>query len=84
MHTLRYVAGWTFGEISREMGFHYTTVARICGQPTTPTKRSGRPRVLTTPDRRRLVYYATLDAEHRRLPFPEVARRYGIEACDQV
>lgn len=38
IHTLRYRAGWSLEQIAEAMGFHRTTVSRICWQPRTPQK----------------------------------------------
>lgn len=97
MHTLRYMAKWEYQQIGEyyiqflaigvlivigyALGFHPTTVSRICGQPYTPTKRRGQPLLLRTPERARLAYYATLDGEHRRRTYVDIADKYRIAGC---
>jgi hypothetical protein len=46
-----------------------------------PQKPTGRPCILITQKRKRLVARATLDAEHRRMTWEEVAQEEGIIVC---
>jgi len=60
IHGLRNYAAWTFRRIAQEIGIATSTVYSICQPPATPHgKRSGRPKVLTTPIRKRLIDFAT-------------------------
>jgi len=58
-----------------------STVFSICRSPTTPKKQKpGRPKLLTTPIRKRLIDFATSSQANRRLPFTEVAEQAGVIA----
>ena len=80
--TLFHRAKWNKTKIAKELNIAHSTVRLaikrgIC----TPTKPTGRPPILTTRKRRRLVNRATLDAYHRRLTYEEIADIEGISAC---
>ena len=78
---LRNHAEWTFRRIAQEVGVAVSTVYSICKTPATPRKvKLGRPKVLTTPIRKRLVDFATASQKNRRLSFTEVAELAGITA----
>ena len=48
------------------------------------TKLIGRRPIIDSPTRQRLVFAASQDAEHRRMPMIEVARELGIEAAKKT
>jgi len=74
-------AEWTFRRIAKELGVAVCTVYSICRAAATPRKpKPGRPKVLTTPIRQKLVDFATASQMNRRLPFTQVAELAGITA----
>jgi len=78
---LRNHAQWTFHRIAQEVEVAVSTVFSICSAPATPRKtKVGRPKVLTTPIRKRLVDFATASQKNRRLPHREVAELAGVSA----
>ena len=78
---LRTHASWSFRRIAREVGVAVSTVFSICKAPSTPTKvKPGRPKILSTPIRKRLIEIATSSQQNRRLPYSEVAALAGITA----
>ena len=82
---LRTHAAWTFRRIAEEIGIAASTAFSICQAPTTPHKvKPGRPRILTTPIRKRLVDFATASQKNRRLPLREVAELAGVNASADV
>lgn len=80
---LRNEAGWTLQKIADNQQLSIGTVWNICNSPATPRKKKGRPLKITTPIRRQLVATATLDAEHRRKPYSEIAEICGISAGEK-
>jgi len=83
MLTLHYKAKWNQSQISRELRIAHSTV-RSCirrGFYTPPPKPTGRPLILTTRKRRRLIQRTTLDAFHQRLSYEEIAKIEGINVC---
>jgi len=81
IRALHYHAGWTFRRIAHDIGVATSTVFSICSSPTTPKKQKpGRPKLLTTPIRKRLIEFATSSQANRRLPFTEVAEQAGVIA----
>jgi len=81
IRALREHAAWPFRRIAHEIGVATSTVFSICSSPTTPQKQKpGRPKLLTTPIRKRLVDFATASQANRRLPLTEVAERAGVKA----
>jgi len=80
--TLFHRAKWNQSKIAKELQLARSTVQLtikrgIC----TPTKPAGRPPMLTTRKRRRLVQRATQDALHRRMSYEEISQLEGISAC---
>lgn len=74
-------AEWTFRRMAQEVGVAVSTVYSIRKAPATSRKaKLGRPKVLTTPIRKRLVDFATASQKHGQLPFTEVAELAGITA----
>ena len=84
VQALRFSAGWTYRRIAEDQNLSVSTVHDICHAPATPRKTKGRPVLLDTPTRRRLVATATESAGHRRMPLSEVAALCNIEACDRT
>jgi len=84
VQALRFSAGWTYRRIAEDQNLAVSTVHDICHGPSTPRKTKGRPILLDTPTRCRLVAMATQSAEHRRMPLREVAALCDIEACDRT
>jgi transposase len=78
IHTLRYTTGWPCTRISRELQIPYETVRRCTHEPITPTKPRGRPPLLNTPLRQRLISHATSSHEQRLKPWAEIAHELGI------
>jgi transposase len=78
IHALRYTAGWPCTQISRELQIPYETVRRCTHEPITPTKPRGRPSLLNTPLRQRLISHATSSHEQRLKPWTEIARELDI------
>jgi len=82
---LRNHAAWTFRRIAQEIGIATATVFSICRAPATPQKKKpGRPEILTTPLRKRLIDFATASQKNRRLPLREVAELAGVDASPDV
>ena len=82
---LRNHAAWTFRRIAEEIGIAVSTVFTICQAPATPHKvKPGRPRILTSPIRKRLINFATASQKNRRLPLREVAELAGVKASSNV
>ena len=81
IYSLRTHAGWSYTQISSKLAIPRSTVRHIIQHPETPRKPQGRPPLLDTPRRQRLVKRATIDAYHRRLPFQEIAILEGIDTC---
>lgn len=79
IRALRQVASWPFRKIGTELGIPLTTVFNICQQPSTSHRpRMGRPRLLTTPMRKRLIQYATASQENRCKSLSQIAKEAGI------
>lgn len=68
IHSLRYTAGWPCTRISRELQIPYETVRRCTHKQITPTKPRGRPPLLNTPLRQRLISHATSSHEQGLKP----------------
>jgi transposase len=77
--TLFHRAGWSKHKICRELKIARSTVRWVIGHPETPPKPKGRPPICTTPIRKRLVARATINAEHRRKDFEEIAVLEGLD-----
>jgi transposase len=78
IHALRYHAGWKYSQISRELEIPYETVRQCALSQITPQKPRGRPPLLNTPLRQRLVSHATASHEQRLKPLREIAHELGI------
>ena len=63
--TLRNYAGWSHTQISTTLSIARSTVRRTITLPETPKKPQGRPSILDTPLRQRLIQRATVDGYHR-------------------
>lgn len=78
IRAFRTITLWPFHKIGSELGIPLTTVYTICQQPSTPSRpRVGRPRVLTTPIRQRLIQQATLSQENCHKLFRQIAEEIG-------
>lgn len=84
IQTLRKYNNWSYRRISEATGFSTYGCWKICQEPSTPKKRKGRPLLLNTPTRRRLIFAASQDSEHRQMPMIDVAAELGIEACERT
>jgi len=72
-------------QISIAQNITISTVHRICSLPATPQKfQCGRKKIINTPTRKYLVSIATQDAHHHRLPYSEVAKIAGVQACEKT
>jgi transposase len=78
IHALRYDALWPCTKIASHLQIPYETVRRCTHQPITPYKTNGRPPLLNTPLRQRLVSHATATHEQRLKPLREIAHELGI------
>ncbi|KAI9883355.1 MAG: snoRNA-binding rRNA-processing protein [Watsoniomyces obsoletus] len=65
IQTLRETAGWTHERIGLHMGMPTSTVAYIATHPATPRKARGRPCIIDTPKRHRMVDFLSSSAETR-------------------
>jgi AraC-like DNA-binding protein len=81
IHTLRHICNWSLTQISQELKIPRSTVQEVLKTPETPSPLLGRPPMLNTPLRLRLVQRATLDTRHRRLTYEQIADLEGIKAC---
>lgn len=74
-------AHWPLQRIATAIGCSKSTISRIINrierEPKTPV-RQGRPRVITTRKRQRLVNRLTTDAQSRRLSLQQLARLEGL------
>lgn len=77
VHVLREL-GWTMRDISIYTEIPLGSIHNICTMPATPRKRRGRPRILTTPTRKRLIDFIQESAANRRMNFLEVALQCGM------
>ncbi|KAH0565260.1 hypothetical protein GP486_001341, partial [Trichoglossum hirsutum] len=63
------------------MGLPRTTVQSVLrSRVEAPKKQTGRKPVITRRIRERLIARATLDADHRRMIYKEIAQLEGVEA----
>jgi hypothetical protein len=81
---LRNEMSWTLQRIADNQQVSVSTVWNICNGFATPRKKKGRPLKITTPLRRQLVATATLDTEHHRKPYNEIAEICGISAAENT
>lgn len=82
---LRNIAAWPFRKIGTELGIPLTTVFNVCQQPSTPHRpRMGRPKILTTPIRKRLIQHATASQENRRKSLNQIAEEAGITVNERT
>lgn len=82
--TLRNFAGWGYTRISSSLNLPRSTVRYTISHPETPQKPRGRPPLLDTPIRKRLITRATINGYHRRLCFLEITELEGIQACKRT
>lgn len=73
VHTLREL-GWTYLRIAQHLDLTERQVRYIVSQPATPRKRSGRPSVITTPQRRELVDFVIASSYQQRMPYFQVVQ----------
>lgn len=78
IHALRFNARWPCTRISQELQIPYETVRRCTLQQVTPEKPRGRPPLLNTPLRERLVAHATASYEQRLKPLQQIAHELRI------
>ena len=79
--TLSDLLHWSSEAIAAIMGLHRTTIQSVLrSRAETPKKQMGRKPAITRRIRERLVARATLDADHRRMTYSEIARLEGVEA----
>jgi len=80
-----YEAGYSQREIAEKLNTDKGTIGRVLKRlerdPRTPPRR-GRPTVLSTSKRQRLVDRLTLDASHRRLRIEQIAHLEGLDNYD--
>ncbi|KAF1941714.1 hypothetical protein EJ02DRAFT_303447, partial [Clathrospora elynae] len=76
--------GWSYTQISSTLSIPRSTIRLTISQPETPKKPQGRPPILDTPMRKRLIQRATIDGYHRRLCYLQVAELEGIQACQRT
>ncbi len=85
VHTLSQLVHFSPTSITRQTGIPQRAVNRcLAAGSSTPIKRSGRPRILTTPSRRRLIDHATNDRIQRRKPWEQIADELGFELCSRT
>jgi transposase len=85
IHALRYQAGWPYASISRALEIPYETVRHCALGPVTPQKPpTGRPPLLNTPLRQRLVSHAIASHEQRLKPFREIAHELNIHVDNRT
>jgi transposase len=82
--TLHNYAGWSHTHISSTLSIPRSTVRRTIAIPETPKKPQGRPPILNTPIRKRLIQRATIDGYHRKLAYLEIAALEEISACKRT
>jgi hypothetical protein len=71
-----------YTQIASSLRLPYTTVrSAIISYSETPRKPVGRPYILNTPIRKRLIARATINIYHRRMLLEEVAKLEGVQAC---
>ena len=74
-----------YTQITSSLRLPYTTVrSAIISCSETPRKPVGRPCILNTPIRKRLIAQATIDVYHRRMLLEEVAKLEGVQACRYI
>ena len=83
IRALYHIANWPFRKIASVTGIALTTVYRVAKPPITPKRNRvrGRPFLLRTPQREKLIATATESAVNRRKPLTEIAHMAGIVAC---
>ena len=87
IQALRHIAFWPYRKIAEAVKLPLTTVYRTARQYSTPTVnkgKRGRPLLLTSEARSKLVELATSSAENRRKPFTEIAYLAGIQASEKT
>ena len=85
--TLFLDAHWPKKKISRELGVPRRTVQDVLKYPTSRrvrTGRNGRPPIISQRVVRRMLIAICRKYESRRLPYVELARSCGIEACENA
>lgn len=85
IQTLHNITLWPLCKIGIELGIPVSTVYKICKQPSTPHHPCmGRPRLLTTPMRKRLVDYATASQENQSKSLAQIVEEAGITVNEQT
>ena len=81
VHAVREHAAWSFRRIVHEIGVATSTLFSICSSSITNQKpKSGQPKLLTTPIRKRLIDFATASQANRLLSLTEIAEQAGVQA----
>ena len=65
--------GWKYAQIQEKTEFSWHQVQYACTSPATPTKKPGRPPVLTQAQIEDLIEYVCMSSRNRRLPFQQLA-----------
>jgi len=65
--------GWRYRQIQEKTGFSRRQIQYACTSPATPTKRSGRPPVLTQAQIEDLIGYVCMSFGNRRLSYQQLA-----------
>jgi hypothetical protein len=81
IRTLYFDSGWGYTAISNCTKIDRSAVRRAIKSFITPQKPRGRPPIIDTPKRQRLIKRATIDGYHRRLGYVQIATIEGIQAC---
>ena len=68
----------TVKDIAAKLDLPYSTVWDITNEPMTPQRQRGRPPIVDTPLRCRIVNYVTASAEGRRADYTEVKAALGL------
>jgi len=85
IQALRFKAGWTYEQIAENHGLSVSSIVwDIWHTPTIRKKGKGRPVILDTLKRRRLVTTATQDAEHWQMLSRHIADICDIQAGDKA
>ena len=79
--TLYNYAQWGYTHISQTLNIPRSTVRYTVSHPNTPQRPQGRPLLIDTPKRQRLIARATADGYHRRLNLLHIAELENISAC---
>ena len=81
IQTLRNV-GWTYARIATEYKLTHRAVQYACTHPPTPSKRSGRPTLLSEEQADTLVAFLTASEQNRRYPYKILPALLGFECSE--